>query len=112
VDQGVGAAGRAEAGRAEVGLGGVGVAEGRRRRQPAGTLALDPVDVDTGLPAQRSDGIADLLISATSERRQPTPIIQICARRGLGRHAALGMQNGGYLKSSVDNAWWAGISAV
>ena len=27
-------------------------------------------------------GISDLLISARSERRQPTPIIQICARRG------------------------------
>jgi hypothetical protein len=41
-------------------------------------------------------GISDLLISATCERRQPTPIIQICARRGLCRHAALGVQNGGY----------------
>jgi hypothetical protein len=40
-------------------------------------------------------GISDLLISATSERRQPTPIIQICARLGLSRHAALGVQNGG-----------------
>jgi hypothetical protein len=28
------------------------------------------------------------------------------ARRSLGE------QNGGYLKSSVDNAWWAGISAA
>src|SRR5215468_3134886 len=27
-----------------------------RRHRPAGTLDLDPVDVDTGLSAQRSDG--------------------------------------------------------
>ena len=53
-----------------------------------------------GYPAQRSDGISDPLISATSERRQPTPIIQICARPGLCRHAALGMQIGGYTCAS------------
>jgi hypothetical protein len=56
MDQDAEADGRAEAGRAEAGLGDVGVEEGRRRHQPAGTLDLNPVDADTGLPAQRPDG--------------------------------------------------------
>ena len=56
MDQDVAADDRTEAGRAEVGLGDVGVAEGRGWHQPTGTLDLDPVNVDTGLPAQRSDG--------------------------------------------------------
>jgi hypothetical protein len=96
MDQVAAAADRAEAGRDEVGLGGVGVAEGRdgtsRRAHSSWTRLMST----PGYRLSDRTGISDLLISAASERRQPTPIIQICARRGLCRHAALGVQNGGY----------------
>jgi hypothetical protein len=40
------------------------------------------------------------------------PIIRICVRLGLYRHDRTDEPNGGYLKSPLDNAWWAGISAA
>ena len=82
MDQGAAAADRAEAGRAEVGLVASVLrkaADGTSRRARPAWTRLMPTP---GYRLSDRTGIPDLLISATCERRQPTPIIQICARRG------------------------------
>ena len=57
-------------------------------------------DVNINLPTMHDKpSCLGRIRSCLSGRRLPAPIILICARRGLCRHASVGMQNGGYARA-------------
>jgi hypothetical protein len=50
--------------------------------------------------------------NAALHKNEQAQMRQICSTSRLSFVQQTREQNGGYLKSSVDNAWWAGISAA